>query len=310
MSSNRARSTVSSSLNTLAAFCVAAPSLFGVAGVEAQSRERTLYVSARDALGAPVASLAPPDIRVREDGIAREVLRITPATDPMQVALLVDNSEATTSDVSNFREALKAFVAKFPAPHEIAFITIGDRPTIVTEYTSSAAALNRDIDRLFARPGSGTYVLDGIGETARGLQKRDAMRPTIVVLAADAVEFSSLSYEPVLDALKASGAGLYAVTIQEGGGPGPKARTEEYRNRDIVYDRGTRETGGRHQILLTSMAATTAMSALADELLGQYAVVYARPTTLIPPERVVVEAARPGLDVRGTPARVPAGARP
>lgn len=274
-----------------------------LATAQAQTQQKVIYVSALDAQGKPVASLEAADLRVREDGNAREILKVSPATDPLQIALLVDNSQAMERHTANFRDALTAFVARFPAPHQVALITLGERPTIVTEYTSSGEILTRDIDRLFPRPGAGAYVLDGIGEAARGLQKREALRSAIVVLATNGVEFSSRSYEPVLDALKASGAALYVVTIQPGGTTEAELRNEEYRSREIVYDRGPTESGGRRQILLSSMAAKDAMTALADELLAQFAVVYARPTTLIPPERVKVEAVRPGLQVRGTPAR-------
>lgn len=273
----------------------------------AQSRERLLYVTARDSAGALLDTLTPADITVREDGVAREVLRVSRATTPLQIALLVDNSAASTRHTSNFRDALEAFVARFGAPHEIAYITLGDRPTIVTEYTSSTEALTRAVGRLFPQPASGVYVLDGILEAARGLQKREAARPAIVVVTTDGVEFSNATYDPVLDAIRAAGAALHVVVIQEN--TGGAATSDEQRYRDIVFDRGTAESGGSREIVLTSMALSAALQSLADGLLGQFAVTYARPTTLIPPEKVTVGAARPGLVVRGTAARV-TGDRP
>lgn len=273
----------------------------------AQSRERTLYVTARDAQGALVQQLAPEDVTVREDGVAREVLRVAPATTPLQIVLLVDNSAASARHIPNFRDALKSFAGRFGAPHEVAYVTLGDRPTIVAEYTSSADTITRAIERLFSVPGAGVYVLDGIAEAARGLQKRDAARPAIVVVTTDGVEFSNLSHEPVLDAIEAAGAALYVVVVQEGASAA--RRSDEMRYRDIVFDRGPTESGGVREIVLTSMALPATLSAIADGLLQQYAVTYARPTTLIPPEKVTVAAARPGLVVRGTPARTLAGER-
>ena len=46
---------------------------------------------------------------------------------------------------------------------------------------------------------------------------------------------------------------------------------------------------------------------LAASLKSQYRVVYARPASLIPPEKIEVTSAKPGLDARGTPARGRAG---
>lgn len=289
---------------TLAAGCLC----LAAAPAGAQSRERTLYVTARDAQGAVVAQLTPDNVTVREDGVAREVLRVAPATAPLQIALLVDDGAASARHTTNFRDALKAFVGRFGAPHEIAYVTLGDRPTIVTEYTTSTDALTKAIDRLFPRSGAGIYVLDGIAEAARGLQKREATRPVILVVTTDGTEFSNLSDGPVLDALAASGAALYVVVVQEGASG--VSRSQEMRYRDIVFDRGPADSGGVREIVLTSMALPATLSAIADGLLRQFTVTYARPTTLIPPEKVTVTAARPGLVVRGTPARVASGERP
>ncbi len=44
--------------------------------------------------------------------MTREVLRVTPATDPMQVALLVDTSQAARDAIQHIRLALPPFVAE------------------------------------------------------------------------------------------------------------------------------------------------------------------------------------------------------
>ena len=54
--------------------------------VFAQAEQRSVYVSALDQSGAPVADLQPRDVIVREDKATREVLNITPAAQPMQIA--------------------------------------------------------------------------------------------------------------------------------------------------------------------------------------------------------------------------------
>ena len=71
-----------------------------------------MYVSVLNDAGAPVLGLGPADFIIREDNVAREVLRVAPATDPMQIALLVDNSQAARDYISNMRQALPEFVAR------------------------------------------------------------------------------------------------------------------------------------------------------------------------------------------------------
>ena len=75
---------------------------------------------------------------------------------------------------------------------------------------------------------------------------------------------------------------------------------DEVRTRNIVLDEGPRTTGGHREDLLTSMALAAQLARLANELTHQYRVIYSRPQSLIPPERVTVAAAKPGLTARGT----------
>src|SRR5678815_5499134 len=58
-------------------------------------RERTMFVSAVDEKGEPVEGLGPNDFIIREDGAAREVLRVSRAIEPIDIAILVDNSAAS-----------------------------------------------------------------------------------------------------------------------------------------------------------------------------------------------------------------------
>ena len=77
----------------------------------AQAQQRAVYVSALDKSGNPVAELQPSDVIVKEDDVTREILRVAPATEPMQVALLVDNSQAAERIIRDYRDALPAFVS-------------------------------------------------------------------------------------------------------------------------------------------------------------------------------------------------------
>lgn len=284
---------------------LAAAALLGQpAPAAAQSVERTMFVSALDAKGAPVEQLAPSDVLVREDGVAREVLRVRRATTPMQIAVLVDNSAATAPDITNLREAILTFVKAMAPGNEVSLVAYADRPTILTNPTANLVLLEQGIGRIFAQPNAGGYVLDAILETCRGFVKRGAERPVIVVFATETVEFSHAHADQVIDELKAAGAALHALFLTRGGG-GDLSNTE-LRNRAVVFDRGTRETGGQRVDLLTSMGYTAVAKTLAAELSGQFEVVFARPASLIPPSTTTVESASPGLTVRGMLARAPA----
>ena len=116
----------------------------------------------------------------------------------MQIIVLIDDSEAATDAIQRMREGLTAFVDKLQGRAEIGLVTIGERPTSLVQYTTDTAALKKGIGRLFARPGAGAYLLEGIAEVSRGLEKREPARPVIVAVTTEGVEFSNLQHEQVL----------------------------------------------------------------------------------------------------------------
>lgn len=271
---------------------------------QAGARERALYASVVDRDGRPVEGLGPGEFVVREDGVRREVLRVTPATEPMAIALLVDNSAAARDDIRNIREGVTTFVEQMHGQADIAIIGLADRPTIYQDYTRNVELLNRAIGRLFAQPGSGMQFLEAVVEVSRGLRRREEPRAIVLPILTDGTEFSNLHYQTVLDALNESGAAMHAVAI----GTFTPSMADAERNRATVLDQAPRRSGGQRMTLLSSMAVPETLEKLGHELLKQYKVVYARPESLIQPEAVTVDVTRPGLTARGTPERRPPGA--
>src|SRR5215208_4626704 len=210
----------------------------------AQAIQRSMYVSVLNDAGAPVPDLGPTDFIVREDNVAREVLSVAPASEPMQIAVLVDTSQAARDDIQFMRTALPPFISALTSgavKNEVAVIAIGERPTVFTDYTSNRATLQKGIDRIWSMQGSGTYLLDGLVETAHGFKKREAARPVVVSITTEGTELSNLQHDQVLTPLKTTGAAYHAITI----GRPSSSLSDEMRNRNIVLDEGPRQTGGR-----------------------------------------------------------------
>jgi hypothetical protein len=263
----------------------------------AQAVQRSMYVSVLNDAGAPVADLGPADFVIREDNTAREVLKVVPAEEPMQIAVLVDTSQAARDDIAHIRTALPPFFATLTAArNQVSLIAIGERPTVFTNYTADPAELSKGTGRIWSMRDSGAYLLDGLVEVCQGFKKREAARPVIVSITTEGPELSNLHQDQVLDALRGSGAAFHAFTL----GRPSTSQSDEVRVRNIVLDEGPRTTGGHREDLLTSMALAGQLARLATELTHQYRVTYSRPQSLIPPERVTVAAAKPGLTARGT----------
>ena len=293
----------------LTALLVAGLSLFATAAESvAQSVERSMYVTVVDDSSRPVEGLGADAFVVREDGTPREVLRASPATAPIEMAILVDNSQAADAFIADMRRALTSFVKDMGAKgHQVAIIGLADRPTVLVDYTSSAERLTAGANRIFSQQGSGTLLLDSLIDVSRALRKRDAERRVMVVITTEGTDFSNAGFEQTLETVESSGAQLYAFIITAGTG-GAGLTNEEARNRGIVLDRGPRVTGGKREHVLTSMALPQALERLAAELAAQYHIVYASPGTTVPAEKVEVDVRKPGLTARGVLVRTRARA--
>ncbi len=257
----------------------------------AQAQERVVYASVVDRDGAPMLDLAARDFIVREDGVAREVLRVAKDDDPLQVALLVDNSTSMRSRLPQLRKAAAAFVRATREGVPLAFITLAERPTTVVGYTTEREALFKAIDRMFSFD-AGNYLLDGIAETSQALAKRTMWRSAIAVITGLGPELSYRQYTEVLRFFREGGASLHVLQIGTGvGGQG----------REIVVSRGTGETGGRFEEVLTPAALELKARQLGAEISNQYRVTYARPDRLIPPKNVEVSVRRANLRTRSRP---------
>lgn len=281
-------------LGVLAAVALAGP---GRADAQ-QARERDVYVSVVDADGDPVTGLDAGEFVVREDGVAREVLRVGPATGPMDIAVLVDDSQAATRAIADLRKGLQSFADAMVKGNQISLITFGERPTILVDYTTTPAQLEAGINRIFARPGTGAYLLEAIVEAARGLSRREAARPVMVVVTTEGLEFSNDYHAKVLEALHESGATMHALILSGRGDTSPQS--DEIRNRNVVLADGPATTGGRRDYLLAESSITPALEQLAGELRHQYRLVYSRPDALIPPKTLAVTVRRTGLTARAT----------
>jgi Ca-activated chloride channel family protein len=261
----------------------------------AQAEERSVYASVLDRVGTPVTTLTATDFMVREDGIEREVLRVSPATDPLRIAVLVDTSQAIRPHLNDVRSSLRQFVADMHGKHEIALYEFGERPQLLVDYTIERARLEAGIGRVFARPGSGAHLLDAIIDVSRDVRKREGARTAIVVITAEGPEFSDRYYRTVLDELLETDSALHALVLSR---RRASPLNHAARERELTLAEGARMTGGRRDYLLTSMALTARLRELGTELDNEYRVVYARPATLIAPEEIDVDVTRPGLMVR------------
>jgi Ca-activated chloride channel family protein len=269
--------------------------LLPVTAVRAQTEERTVYASVVDKNDAPVPGLNAGAFIVRENDLAREVLRASVASEPLQIALLVDTSQAIDDHILDIRTGVQAFLKQMAGKHEIALIGFGERPTVLVDYTRDPARLTKGVGSIFARQGSGTYLLEAIIEASDALRRRKAMRPHIIVFAARGPEFSERHNSTVLSALEESRATLHTLMLNR---TTVAVNNREEQELQLTVANGTKMSGGRREDLLTAMSLGDRLVSLANELEHQYEITYARTKTLIPPKTLEVTAKRQDITVR------------
>ena len=266
----------------------------------AQTTEQTFYVSVLDKDNQPVSGLSVADFIVKEDGVQREVLRAGRTADPIDLAIVVDDSQAVQPYLNDVRTALTSFVTKMADEQSasVALIAMADRPTGLQDYTSSSVALRTAVTRIFPQPAAGTVFQDAINDTVKGLKARTNPRKAILVISTEGTDFSNVPYQRTLDVLTASGAALHVLLLTNR--DGAVYRDELSRDRAYIVDHGTHATGGRRQELLSSMGLSGALDQVAADLASQYKVVFSRPGSLLPPKAVEIRVTRPNVSTRGT----------
>jgi hypothetical protein len=263
---------------------------------QGEARQRTLLVSATSEDGMPLDTLSPDEVVVREDGVAREVLKVTRSSAPVDITLLIDNSVASTRALQDMRLGLEKFVTTFAGPHPITVMTVADRPTVQVASTTNKAQLLKGVKRLFVQPDAGATTIEGVIEASKAIVKRKPARSAIIVLTSFGAEFSDRGFQFALDALADSGATLHVLELQDT----VQANTMDpnVRDRNIVIDRGTTDTGGSRELLLANLSISDAVQKVGRIATTQFEVVYGRPETLIPARKVEVFSARPTVKIR------------
>jgi VWFA-related protein len=275
---------------------------------------RTLYVTVVADKGAAVPNLTPVDFEVKEDGKTRDVLKAEPSTEPLSVALLLDDKG---SDINEIRSALAAFVLRMQGRAAVSLVSVVPTVTTVFDYTSSPPAMLAGIQRLVWRAGPpGGLILSAVGEAADGLRRHEGERKAIVVITFEGEEFRSHTpAATVLAALERSGAALHVVAVGtpilrkmnravvESGDAQGDDWTIDHANREAVLGEGPKQSGGRRQELAVATGLTKALEAVADDLLNQYTLVYAGAADTKASRKLSVSVKRRGVTVRA-PAKI------
>ena len=156
----------------------------GAATLGAQQQGQ-LYISVLDEKGQPVTDLTGNDFAVTVDGADAKIVKVEPISKPTKLTVLVDNGQATTKELSNFRTGFKNLIAAVPEGIQIKLITFAPQPRWLERATTDHQKLTSAIDRIAPDSGAGLFFDALVEAGARAEKDKGAFLPVFLMLASD-----------------------------------------------------------------------------------------------------------------------------
>ena len=230
----------------------------------------------RQSTGEPVLDLSPEDFEVSENGRSGGILSANLDTDPMKVAVLIDNGDRIleTNALNPLRAGLNGFLDALAPQHEVSLVTIARSVQQRVDFTTDRAALKEGVGLLFPDRGAGARLLDGVRETWDRRFEEDDPFPVIVLVLTDGTEasgnYNDNRYADLLNPLIANGVTVHAVMLATRGSVRAQQRLPQYAF-SIVEN-----TGGLLENFVAPTGYENVLRRLAERMNDHYAVVSKR----------------------------------
>jgi tetratricopeptide (TPR) repeat protein len=262
-----------------------------------------VLASAIDSKGLAIKDLTKADWIVKEDGAVRTLSEAKPATEPLEIILLVENSKwllATVPDVSAGVAAFAAAIAAGSPDSTVELMGIAGQLKTIQFATKDPAAMAAVFNRTNLNPAGTDVMLEALVDASSRLAQSPTRRRAIVIFHLEGTaENTQLLPSDVVPIIVRSGATVWAISLRS------EAETAGAGERDGVLSSIMPLLGGERTNINTSKAIAFQMKRIAQILLGQYELVYTRPSGPTP-KQVAFSIARPGAKAYGP--KTPPGA--
>lgn len=232
----------------------------------AGAQGRTLYVAVTDSKGEPKTGLTAADLVVEVNGKAVAVASVAPAAEPVSVVVVTE--KIRWDAILEIRKMMKAVVVGARAIHGDSRVGLmvedGAAAPKMHTVTTDVPTLDAEIAR-FVQSSPNAPLLDSIMVAAHTLSfEKHARRAIVVVTRGEGAETDVMSPTKLAQAVRASGASLWALDL--GGRDAPTGAAELRVLSDV-----TAISGGRRERSTDASIASLTERIMAT-LRGQYAI--------------------------------------
>ena len=240
----------------------------------AQQQKTALVTVVADA-DRRIADLTAKDFVVKEDRDTRVVSAAELATEPLFITLLVDTTQppiGVLPPTVDLRKALSSFVqiVKAGAPDaQIAMMSFAGASVMTVEFTPEAAALDKNIQRLFPNQQSDAVLIEALVDAGKKLSDKPTPRRAIV-----AVDFNSRdssaprAMKQAAEDIRKAGATVWSVSI--------RGNVQSTSTREEVLNVVTKSSGGLRLTAIEPSGLDSMLKTVANSLLSQYTVTFVR----------------------------------
>lgn len=270
--------------------------------------------SVTDRNGRAIPGMRDADFVVFEDGSERQIVTVTPASEPFNLVLMLDVSGSVEERIDFIRKAARDFLRTASPQDRISIISFNDDIKIISNFTTDRTLLSKRLDELDA--GGSTALYDSLGYTLV-----DALKPlrgerTAVVIMSDGDDNKSfVPFPAILEAVIESGALIYPLyvpsgLIPEASVPKPSLTVDPMRAKYLTITTRAAEEGERLASvsggLFYPIKRIEDLQKAYDDVVAQmrtaYTITYSSTANGTGHRRVRVRANRDGASVRLSPA--------
>jgi VWFA-related protein len=270
--------------------------------------------SVTDRNGRAISGMRDADFVVFEDGSERQIVTVTPASEPFNLVLLLDVSGSVEERIDFIRKAARDFLRTASPQDRISIISFNDDIKIISDFTTDRSLLSKRLDELDA--GGSTALYDSLGYTLVDTLKPLRGERTAVVIMSDGDDNKSfVPFPAILEAVIESGALIYPLyvpsgLIPEGSVPKPSLTADPMRAKYLTITTRAAEEGEKLASvsggLFYPIKRIEDLQKAYDDVVAQmrtaYTITYSSTANGTGHRRVRVRTNRDGASVRLSPA--------